>query len=226
MSALILLVFFTHRVGVRKTGSANGVNFAKQPTASKLRWLRRSAPHSWGCFTNSDFKRFEPLQAPLMGLISQTGGNPPFGDVHGVGVRKYGIAPYSKRAAGTGLKILPSGMGYLVKLVSLKHWHWPTPPPTQKKNPPHGRVWLRVLQLLRHDGKRAPILSFPDSRAGRQVSRLGFGASVGRHGLKGFLEHAQRHAGIVDYAPRVKRAIHVLVHQGESHSVFPCRDAA
>ena len=194
MSALILLVFFTHRVGVRKTGSANGIVFAKQ--------------------------------APLMGLISQTGGPPPFGVAHGVGVRKYGIATYSKRAAGTELKILPSGMGCLEKLVSLKHWHWPTPPPTQKKNPPHGRVWLRVLQLLRHDGKHAPILSFPDSRAGRQVSRLGFGASVGRHGLKGFLEHAQRHAGIVDYAPRVKRAIHVLVHQGESHSVFPCRDAA
>ena len=144
MSALILLVFFTHRVGVRKTGSANGVNFAKQPTASKLRWLRRSAPHSWGCFTNSDFKRFEPLQAPLMGLISQTGGNPPFGDVHGVGVRKYGIAPYSKRAAGTGLKILPSGMGYLVKLVSLKHWHWHWPEssgetPDQRKSV---RLWL------------------------------------------------------------------------------------
>lgn len=107
-----------------------------------------------------------------MGLISQTGENPPFGVAHGVGVRKYGITPYSKRAAGTELKILPSGMGYLVKLVSLKHWHWPessgetpdqrkvyvygsagnrsvscrlasdfTPPPTQKKNPPHGRVW-------------------------------------------------------------------------------------
>ena len=93
MSALILLVFFTHRVGVRKTGSANGIVFAKQ--------------------------------APLMGLISQTGGPPPFGVAHGVGVRKYGIATYSKRAAGTELKILPSGMGCLEKLVSLKHWHWP-----------------------------------------------------------------------------------------------------